>query len=279
VYPPRYPRRVVRRCMVNIFFRELKANLKSLMIWCVIMLLLILIAVAKFSAFAGDPSILAMLDSMPKGLLDALNMRAFNLTTLTGFYGLMFIYLGLMGGIAAAMWGSDVISKEERDKTVEFSLVLPVTRSRVITAKALAALANCLVFVLVTWAVSLVALQSFKPDQAFYDFLALEMEAMFVIELIFLAIGLLLGCAMKQYKRSGSTAVAIILVTYFMSVMAGMHQKLDFIKYFTPFKYFDAGELLRSGKMDGTYLLLSAVIIVISVVVAYWIYNKRDLYI
>ena len=53
-------------------------------------------------------------------------MRAFNMTTLSGFYGIMFIYFGLMGAIAAAMWGSDIISKEERDKTVEFSLVLPV---------------------------------------------------------------------------------------------------------------------------------------------------------
>ncbi|MEK7325904.1 MAG: ABC transporter permease subunit [Chloroflexota bacterium] len=264
---------------MNIFICELKANLKSLLIWIVIITLLIMIAVAKFSAFAGDPSMLAMLDSMPAPMLDALNMRAFNLTTLSGFYGVMFLYFGLMGAIAAAMWGSDIISKEERDKTVEFSLVLPVSRSRVITAKALAALVNCFAFVLITWAVSLVAVRSYNPDQAFHNFLALEMRAMFSIELIFLAIGLLLGCAMKQYKLSGSTAVAIILVTYFMSIISSMQEKLDFLKYFTPFKYFDAGELFRNGKMDGTYLLLSAAIIVVCVATAYWIYNKRDLYI
>jgi ABC-2 type transport system permease protein len=63
---------------------------------------------------------LAMIEAMPPAVMDAVNMRAFNLTTLSGFYGLMFIYFGLMGAIAAAMWGSDIISKEERDKTVEF---------------------------------------------------------------------------------------------------------------------------------------------------------------
>ena len=264
---------------MNIIFRELKANLKSLLIWCGVMILLILIAVAKFSAFAGDPSMLAMLDAMPKAMIDAMSLRAFNLTTVTGFYGLMFLYFGLMGGMAAAMWGSDSISKEERDKTVEFSLVLPVSRSRVITAKALAALVNCILFVLVTWGISLAAVQRYTPDQAFYNFLGLEMAAMFVFELIFLAIGLLLGCAMKQYKLSGSIAVGILLVTYILSIFSGMQEKLDFLKYFSPFKYFDAGELLRSGRMDTTYLLLSAVIIVVSVVAAYWIYNKRDLYI
>jgi len=264
---------------MNIFLRELRANLKSLLIWSAIIILLIFMAVTKYAAFAGDPQILKMLDSLPPAMLDALSMRAFNLTTLSGFYGVMFIYFGLMGAIAAAMWGSDIISKEERDKTVEFSLVLPVSRSRVITAKALAALVNCIVFVLITWAVSLVAVQSFKPDQAFFNFLALEMQAMFIIELIFLAVGLLLGCAMQRYKLSGSIAVGIILATYFISVMSAMQEKLDFLKYFTPFKYFDAGEIFRSGKLDATYLLLSAAIIIASMAAAYWIYNKRDLYI
>lgn len=264
---------------MKIFLRELKANLKSLIIWSIIISLLIFMAVTKFSAFANDPEMLAMLDSMPTALMDALSMRAFNLTTLTGFYGIMFIYFALMGAIASAMWGSDIISKEERDKTVEFSLVLPVSRSRVVTAKALAALVNCILFVLITWGISLVAVRSYNPDQAFNDFLALEMQAMFLIELIFLALGLFLGCAMKRYKRSGATAVAIILATYFISILAVLNENLDFLKYFTPFRYYDAGELFRNGQMNGTYLLLSAAIIVLSVAGAYWVYNKRDLYI
>jgi ABC-2 type transport system permease protein len=264
---------------VNIFVRELRANLKSLIIWSVVISLLIVIAAAKYSAFAGDPQMLVMLDALPPAVLDAMNMRAFNLTTLTGFYGVMFIYFGLMGAIAAAMWGSDTISKEERDKTVEFSLVLPVSRSRVITAKALAALVYCIAFVVITWGMSRVAVRSYNPDRAFLDFLTLEMEAMLGIELVFLAVGLLLGSAMKRYKRSGSTAVAIILATYFVSIISGMQKDLDFLKYLTPFRYFDAGALLRSGRVEGVYLMISALIVAISVAGAYWIYNRRDLYI
>ncbi len=264
---------------MNIFLRELRANLKSLLIWSAVILFLVMIATAKYSGFAGDPEMLKMLDAMPPALLDALSMRAFNLTTLSGFYGLMFIYFGLMGAIAAAMWGSDIISKEERDKTVEFSLVLPVSRNRVVTAKTLAALVNCIAFVLITWGISRIAVRPYNPDAAFHAFLELEMRAMFMIELVFLAIGLLLGCAMKHYKRSGSTAVAIILATYFISIVSGMQKNLDFLKYFTPFKYFDAGELFRTGAFDSTYLALSAAIIVVSVAAAYWVYNKRDLYI
>jgi ABC-2 type transport system permease protein len=264
---------------MNIFFRELKANLKSLLIWCFIITLLILIAVSKFAAFAGDPEMLKILDTMPPAVMEAMNMNAFNLTTLIGFYGIMFLYFGLMGAIAAAMWGSDIISKEERDKTVEFSLVLPVSRTRVVTAKALAALVNCILFVLITWGISIVAVQSYNPDQAFYDFLALEMQAMFMMELIFLAVGLLLGCALKDYKKSGSTAVGIILATYFMSIIAGMSDNFEFLRHFTPFYYYDAGNLFRTGQLDGGYLAVSFGIVVVSLVFAYWVYNKRDLYI
>jgi len=133
--------------------------------------------------------------------------------------------------------------------------------------------------VLITWGISIVAVQSYNPDQAFFDFLALEMQAMFMIELIFLAIGLLLGCALKKYKSSGSTAVGVILATYFISIVAGMNEKFEFLKHFTPFHYYDAGEIFRSGQLNGTYLIVSVAIIVVSLIAAYWAYNKRDLYI
>lgn len=264
---------------MNIFLRELKANLKSLIIWSVIIALFILVGVSKFSAYADNPEMLKILDSFPPAMLEAFSLRSFNLTTVSGFYGIMFVYFGLMGAIAAAMWGSDIISKEERDKTVEFSLVLPVSRSRVITAKALAALVNCIALVLITWGVSLVAVRSYNPDQAFYDFAALEMQALFMIELLFLAIGLMLGSVMKRYRLAGSIAVGIILATYFMSVISAMHEKLDFLKWFTPFKYFDSSALFRSGRMDTTYLILSVAIIIVCMALAYLVYNRRDLYI
>ncbi len=265
---------------MNIFFRELKANLKSLLIWCVILILLIVIGVAKFSAYYNNPSSLEILNSFPKAVLDAMSLRAFNLTTLTGFYGIMFIYFGLMGGIAAAMWGSDMISKEERDKTVEFSpgaagFTQPGRHRQ--SPGGRGQLHRLCAGHLGNVRCRSADLQT--RSRPFISFLALEMEAMFVIELIFLAIGLLLGCAMKQYKRSGSIAVAIILVTYFLSVISGMQANLDFLKYFTPFKYFDAAQMLNTGRMDVPFLLLSAAIIVVCMAAAYWAYNKRDLYI
>ena len=158
---------------MNIFVRELKANFKSLIIWGVIVVLFVMVGISKFSAYANNPEMLAILDGMPPAMLAAFNLKAFNLTTISGFMGVMFTYYALMLGIAAAMWGSDVISKEERDKTVEFSLTLPVTRSRLVTAKTLAALVNCIGLLLITWGASLVSAAKYQPDSEFYRFLAL----------------------------------------------------------------------------------------------------------
>jgi ABC-2 type transport system permease protein len=264
---------------MNIFVRELKANLRSLIVWSVIIVLFVMTGAAKFSAYYKNPEMLALLDDMPPAMLAAFNMKAFNLTTATGFFGLMFTYYALVLGIAAGMWGSDIITKEERDRTVEFALTLPVTRSRVVTAKTLAVLVNCVVLLLVTWGSSIVSAQQYHPDSALYSFLSLCMVALFIIEMIFLAIGVLLGCAMKQYKRASSAAVGILLVTYFISILSAMNANLDFLKYLSPFKYFDAAVLLHEARFDLGFVLLSAAIIAACMVGAYVTYQRRDLYV
>ena len=264
---------------MNIFVRELKANLRSLLVWGGIVTLFVTIGMAKFSAYEGNPEMLAILDEMPPALLSALNMHAFNLTTISGFFGVMFTYFALILSIAAAMWGSDIISKEERDRTVEFSLTLPVTRSKVVTAKTLAALVNCIGLLLITWGITIFSARSYQPDSEFYGFLNLSMLALFIMQLVFLAVGILLGCAMKQYKRASSIAVSLLLGTYFLSIISGLNEKLEFLKYFSPFKYFDAGMLLHEARLDTAFVGLSVGIIVVSMAGAYYTYARRDLYI
>jgi ABC-2 type transport system permease protein len=264
---------------MNIFVRELKANLKSLLIWGVIVILFVVVGFSKFSAYYNNPDMLKILNDLPQAMLDVLNVQAFNLTTVSGFFGIMFSYYALILGIAAVMWGSDIIAKEERDKTVEFSLTLPVTRSRLVTAKTLAVLVNCAGLLLITWGASLVGAAHYQPDSAFYKFLALCILALFILQLIFLAIGIFLGCAMKRYKLAGSAAISLLLGTYFLSIISALSKNLDFLKYFSPFKYFDPASLLRQSRFDFAFIWLSLAIILVSMAGAYLTYTRRDLYI
>jgi ABC-2 type transport system permease protein len=177
------------------------------------------------------------------------------------------------------MWGSGIISKEERDKTVEFSLTLPVRRTTLVTAKIAAAVVNCLLLSLVAWGITTASARQYQPEAGFQDFVALSTLSFVIIEMIFLALGILLGCALKRHKQSGSISVWLILGTYFLSVLIGLDQDLDFLKYLTPFKYFDPAVILRESRLEPTFVLLSVGIIAACLVGAYLTYSRRDLYI
>ncbi|WP_322799188.1 ABC transporter permease subunit [Thermoflexus sp.] len=264
---------------MNIFWHEWKSGLRSLLIWSGVMALFILISVTKMAGYVNNPEMTAVLKSLPQAVAAAFGLGAFDLTTLDGFFGVMFVYFALMGAIAAATWGSGVLSREESGKTADFLLTLPVSRSRVLTAKALAALVNCLLFTLVTGVVSVLAVQSYQPDASFYRLLLLEMEAMFLIELIFLAIGLMLASLLRPAWRAVSVTIGLILASYFAFAVSNMSKDFDFLKYFTPFKYFDAAVFMQAGRLDGVYVLISLLIILASIAVVYGAYPRRDIYI
>lgn len=264
---------------MNIVLRELRANLKSLLIWSVIVLFFVTVGFAKFSAYEGNPELLAILDNLPPAMLEAFNFNAFNLTTITGFFGVMVSYFALILSISAALWGSDIITKEERDKTVEFALTLPITRGKLIAGKAVAATINCIALLLVTWGAILANATAYQTDSQFFKFVSLSMLTLFIMQLIFLAIGIFIGCALTHYKRASSLTVSILLGTYFLSIIAGLNKNLDFLKYFSPFKYFNPGVLLHESRIDMIFVWLSAGIIIVSLIGAYLTYTKRDMYI
>lgn len=257
----------------------MRANFKALLIWSGIIILFSIVGFSKFSAFYNNPDLLSVLDAMPQGMIRAFDMDSFNLTTVTGFYGIMITYLGLMLSIAAAMWGSDIISKEERDRTVEFALTLPVKRSRLITAKIAAAFVNCMLLMQVAWISTLVFAQSYAPDSRFYEFVSTSLWAYFFLQLIFLALGIFLGAALKQHKRASSLAVSILLASYFASLLVELSDDMAFLRYVSPFKYFDPLMMLNESRLEGGFALLSLLITAAALVGAYIAYSKRDLYI
>ncbi len=264
---------------MNIFLRELRANLKSLLIWAAIVAVFTLVGYSKFSAYYGNPELLGILDTLPQPVVEAMNLNAFNLTTISGFFGIMIVYMGLMLALASAMWGAGVISKEERDKTVEFSLTLPVTRPRLITAKLAAMVVDSLLLLLFTGVMLVVGARSYNPDAGYYKFVGLGMLSFFFLQMIFLALGFFLGCTLKKYKLASSLAIWILLGTYFLSILVGLNKDLDFLKYLTPFRYFDGAQIFHDSALLPGFVLLSVGIIFVLVGASYFTYQRRDMYI
>lgn len=84
---------------------------------------------------------------------------------------------------------------------------------------------------------------------------------------------------MKKHKQSGALAVAILLGSYMASIISGLSKDVEWLKYFSPFEYFDSALLLNQSQLDTSYVLLSAAIIVVLLAAGYYAYQKRDLYI
>lgn len=264
---------------MNIVLREMRASVKSLLIWGGSMTLLVIVWMSEFSAFANNDSMAGMLDMMPEGMLEAFGFKSFNLTTLTGFMGLVFIYVTLIICIHAILKGNSIIAKEERDKTVEFTLVLPVKRSRIILAKLIAAALNCVILIAYMFGLIVVLSQKYLPEENFIKFFSLLILGTFILQMVFLSIGALFGCAMKQYKKSGYIGASLIIILYIMSVFIDLNEKLDFLKYVTPFKYFTPANIKNDLALDWTYVIISLAIITVCLTIGFITYKKRDLYI
>lgn len=265
---------------MNIILRELRANLKALIIWSLSMIFLIYAGLVKYSAFAGaGQDVNILMNQIPEALKRILGMNGLDLTTVSGFYAIFYVYFMLMVGVHAVMLGAVIVSKEERDKTADFLFVKPILRSRVITSKLVAALINVMVLNFVTWVSSILIVAMYNKGEPINDQIARLMLALFIIQIIFLAVGSGIGAFARNTKKSTSIATAVLLAAFTLSIAMDLSNKIDFLRFLTPFKYFSTTQIVKEGTFDPIYLVLSAVIIVGCTTATYMIYRKRDIHI
>lgn len=263
---------------MNVFMREMKANRKALIIWSIGMILFITSGMGKYAGLsASGQSINDLMAQMPDSLKAVMGIGTFDLTTVTGYYGVLFIYLAMMATIHAAMLGANVISKEERDKTAEFLFVKPISRNRIITSKLLASLVNTLIFNLVTAVSSILIVQRYSKGEGVIGDIARLMTGMLILQLVFLFIGTAIAAISKSPRTAPSVATGILLLTFMLSVVIDMNNSIEILKYITPFKYFDAKNLMYESNFEPVYVVLSMVIITVLLSATYVFYKRRDL--
>jgi len=263
---------------MNIFVREMKVHVKSLMLWSIGVIIIVGAGMGKYPSIVDSgQSMNKIVSQMPKSLQSIMGVGTFDLSTASGYYGVLFLYLVLMATIHAAMMGADIISKEERDKTSEFIFVKPVSRSKIITSKLGAALVNILILNFATLISSIVSIGYFgKGEDITSDILKL-MVGLFILQIIFLCIGTAISALCRKPKSSTSITTGILLFMFMLSMAIDIQSKLEPLKYFTPFKYFEAKNIMYGGEFQLTFVFLSILIIGVCSFVTYVLYKKRDL--
>jgi ABC-2 type transport system permease protein len=264
---------------MNIFIREMRAHRKALIIWAFGIVFMVAAGMGKYEMYTanGGQNIKEIFSKLPKSLLTVLGMGSLDVTTASGYFGMLYFYLLLMAVIHAVMFGADVISKEERDKTSEFLFVKPASRNRIITSKLLAALVNIVIFNIITLISSIALMAKYNKGKSVTGDIIILMAGMFLLQLLFLAVGAGLAALTKNPKSATGGGTGIVLITYILSIIVGLNDKLVNLKYLTPFKYFEASDLITRGRLDPVFIILSVLIIVVFISLTYVFYDKRDL--
>ncbi len=266
---------------MNIYLRELRANWKALLFWCLGILAMVGGGMGKYAGFAAsDKAAFEILDMLPKPVLALFGMNGIDASTASGFYAIIYFLMLIMAGIHATMLGAGIISKEERDKTSEFLFVRPVSRVSVISSKILAALTIVLLFNLATLVISLgLAAEVAVNEPNLPRDIFVLMVAMLIVQIMFLFIGTSFAGIWKRPDASAGAATTFMLGTYVLSVFIDISDTFDFLKYLTPFKYFEARTLINGGSFEPVFIILSVLLIGAFIGVTYYSFPRRDLYI
>lgn len=263
---------------MNIFVREMHANAKALLIWCLGMVFLIYAGMLKYAGFAGAGSeVNNLFEQLPSAVKSILGLVSLDITTIAGFYAVFYLYFMLLAGVHAVMLGAVIVSKEERDKTVDFLYAKPVKRSAIITAKLVAVLINIIVLNIVTMLASIIFVNAYTEEGITAIILRL-MLALFIFQIIFAAVGALTASVSPQSNKAASLSAGLLLTTFFVSVVVDLYSDIDFLKYITPFQYFPAAQIILTKHYPAPMLLLSALLVIIFLMLGYWFMERKDLH-
>jgi ABC-2 type transport system permease protein len=261
---------------VNLFLRELAAYRKSTLTWTVSLAGLVVLFMAMYPGFSSDVEGLKnVLEQFPPAIKAAFNLTADTFLTAAGFFGYVLGFGILAGAIQAMNLGTGVISKEVAGKTADFLLSKPLTRTRIITSKLLAVFVAIVVTNVVFVAVSYAGIAALAPDEFEPTTILLLASTLFLVQMVFLALGALMGVVIPKVKSVVSVSLPTVFGFYILGALGDVLGN-DEVRYVSPFRYFDPQYIIKNQAFESKYLVIAAAIVVVSLVLSYAIFLKKD---
>lgn len=260
---------------MTLFLHELRRSRTALIIWsCAIsfMLGVCIIIYPEMSTQMGDIS--AMFSDMG-AFSDAFGMDQLNFGEFMGYFGIECANtLGLGGALFAAIVGASALAKEEKERTAEFLLTHPISRTKVVTEKLLAAFVQVCLLNAAAIAVSALCILAVGVE-ADTATLALVFLAHLILQLEIAAVTF----GISAFLRRGELGLGLGFVfgTYFMNILANLSEDLEFLKFITPFGYTDGSYIITEKAIEIKYLAVGVAISALGIAVAYWKYSKKDI--
>ncbi|MCI1956231.1 MAG: ABC transporter permease [Oscillospiraceae bacterium] len=263
---------------MNMYRHEVRSLVKSTAIWIAGLAALAALYFAVYPGMMKDAeNFRKLLEGYSPAVRAVLGIHLDFLTTLVGFYSMAFPFVSLCGAIQAANLGLSALSRESRERTADFLLVKPVSRSAIVSAKLLAALTailatNAAYDAFTFFMANLVKTQDFDRK----IFLMINLSLLF-IQLIFFAVGMVVSVFFQRMKNVLPLSLGMVFGLY--AVGALLAQKSDDpARYLSPFRYFDFIWIIRNGTYETSYLITGAVVAAVSIAASYLVYNRKDIH-
>lgn len=258
---------------MNIYVREMKKNLISFLIWFLISALMTAYVIFMFPSFKTD--IIQILNlKFPPALQKAFGLNTLNFSDVLSFLGLMVPYIILAGGIYIGILFGGIVSKEENDGTIEFLLSKPISRMNIALSKLCAAFTYLTLFVVLVFLTAIISLKSINVTYSMSKFFELALGT-FLALLIFAFICFLISMFIYRSRTLIPIAVGIVAGTYILKAISEINEKSGFLKYLSPFHYFDASTILKQG-INPVSISVAIIIVVTCFITGLLIYENKD---
>lgn len=264
---------------MNIYLHELRSLRKTTLIWTLSIIALAALFLSVYSSTSSDvEGFKKILSGYPPTVRAMLGINLDYITSLVGFYSMVFSFVLLCGAVQAMNLGVSVLSKESRERTADFLLVKPVSRQTIVTAKILAAFTMIAVTDILFYAVTLLIANGVKT--ADYDgkvFLMINCT-LFFVQLIFLGIGLAVSVFFKKLRNVLPISLGVVFGLYMVGALIATGKDDDAARYLSPFRYFDITYIIKHSAYEVSYMLAGAIIVVLSIIITYFVYAKKDIH-
>ncbi len=263
---------------MNMYLHELKSLRKSTILWTCAIIALAVIYFSVYTSIVKDAEdFKRLLGGYPPSIRAMLGISLDNITTILGFYSMIYSFITLCGAIQAMNYGVSILSKETRERTADFLLVKPVSRGAIVSAKLLAALTMLLATNVLYYAGASITANIVKTSD--YNnklFLMISLTLLF-IQLIFLAIGFMISVILPKLKSVLPVSLGVVFGFYILGAIIATGES-DLARFISPFKYFSLPYILNNARYEAPYLIAGALIIVLAIFASYIIYIKKDIH-
>ena len=263
---------------MNMYLHELKSLRKSTIIWTCAMISLALIYFSIYPSIANDAAdFKKLLGAYPPSVRAMLGISLDNITSILGFYSMIFSFITLCGAIQAMNLGVSILSKEARERTADFLLVKPVSRAAIVNSKLLASLTMLVATNVLYYAAASSIANIVKTSDYSNKLFFMITLTMFFIQLMFFAIGVFVSVFFTKLKSVLPISLGVVFGFYIIGALVATG-KNDAARYISPFKYFDISYIIKNANYEASYLVTGAVIVIAAIAASYIIYIKKDIH-